>query len=155
MGLDNYLVVGTVGRLTEQKNPLGIIKIIKELSLLNSDCRFLWIGVGEMESIIKQSIHDNDLDDIVIMLGSRSDVNELMQAMDVFILPSFWEGLPVAAVEAQAAGLPCIISNWVHSIIEMSAEQRKDNYDIIAKKNYDIAVTSAMISEFYLKLFEK
>lgn len=111
--VDNKFVIGTVGRLVYQKNPFYAIDVIAELYKKNLDIQYWWIGDGPLENEVENYAHELGLDDVVKFLGRRSDVAKLYQAMDVFFLPSKFEGLPVTGVEAQAVGLPCVVSDTI------------------------------------------
>ena len=109
----NKLVIGTVARMTWQKNPFFAIKVIKDLVRNNKNVQYWWIGSGELDKQVQKYIDDNHLNEYVKLFGSRDDVSSLYSAMDVFFLPSLFEGLPITSIEAQAAGLPCVISDSV------------------------------------------
>lgn len=111
LGLENKYVIGHVGRFAYQKNHSFLIDIFNEIHKRDEDAVFVLIGTGELENEIKQKVNSLNLSEYVMFLGQRNDVNEIMQAMDVFVLPSFYEGLPVVGIEAQAADLPCILSD--------------------------------------------
>jgi len=113
LSLENNFVVGTVGRFQPQKNPLFLIEIFLELKKKCNNAKLLWVGSGIMEKEIKHKINELKLDDDVILLGDRSDVQSLYQAMDVFLLPSLYEGLPVVGIESQCSGLPTIVSDTI------------------------------------------
>lgn len=113
MNVENKLVVATVGRASYQKNPFFILDIVKELTNDNSDIVFWWIGNGPLEEQIVEYAEKIGLKRNFIFLGKRSDVLDLYQAMDCFLLPSIFEGLPVTGVEAQAMGLPMVVSDTV------------------------------------------
>lgn len=108
----NCFVVGCVGRITEQKNPLAIIDIFSEIKKIQNNSILIIAGEGEEKyiSAMKNRINGYKLNDCVKFLGNCKKVPELMQSLDVFLMPSLWEGLPVVLVEAQAAGLPCYCS---------------------------------------------
>jgi glycosyltransferase involved in cell wall biosynthesis len=111
-------VIGHVGRFSEQKNHQFIIDIAAEITKIYPKMRLLLVGEGRgessLQSNIKQKVAQLGLADHVIFAGSRSDVPRLMLgAMDVFLLPSLYEGLPLVLLEAQAAGLPCIFSDVI------------------------------------------
>ena len=108
---DDTLVIGHIGRFVEQKNHRFLIDIFNELHKQNDNSILLLIGQGPLMEEIKQKVNSLNLTDSVKFLGQRDDVNKLYQAMDVFVLPSLYEGLPVVGVEAQAAGLLCILSS--------------------------------------------
>lgn len=105
LNVEDKLVIGVVGRLTFQKNPQMSIEILREIRKTRKDAVMLMVGIGDLGKEVVQLIKAYDLGDAVRLLGFRQDVPALMQAMDVFVLPSRWEGLGIVYVEAQAAGL--------------------------------------------------
>ena len=106
-------VVGHVGRFMYQKNHKLLIDIFAKLLKEKSEARLLLIGEGELIGQIKEKVERLGIRGTVIFTGVRNDVNKLYSVMDVFCLPSFYEGMPVVAWEAQANGLPCVFSDWV------------------------------------------
>lgn len=104
-------VVGFVGRLSSEKNPLFSLKIMKEIRKKNNNAVLLMAGAGAEEGSIHQYIKGNQMQECVRLLGKRNDAERLYQAFDVFILPSVFEGFPLVAVEALASGLPVILSS--------------------------------------------
>ena len=114
MGISkNAFVVGHVGRFGREKNHRLLIEIIEKAVWKNHDVTLLLVGDGDLRPSIQQQVKDAKLNERVIFAGNRSDVPRLMKAMDVFVLPSLYEGLPVVIIEAQAAGLPCVVSSVV------------------------------------------
>lgn len=110
----NALVVGHVGRFVEQKNHTFLIDIFAALTKKEPNSFLLLVGDGPMRSSIEKKVDNLCIRDKVIFAGIRGDIPRLMKgAMDMFVFPSIYEGLPVVLIEAQAAGLPCIISNVV------------------------------------------
>ncbi len=107
------LVVGHVGRFTFAKNHSLLIDIFAALHRGKADSILVLIGEGELEQKIRDKVDSLGLSDCVRFLGVRNDVNKLYSAMDVFCLPSCYEGLPVVLIEAQANGLPCVASDVV------------------------------------------
>lgn len=108
------MVIGHVGRFAEQKNHGFLIDVVEELISRRPDACFLLIGDGPLRASIEDNVRVRNLSHAVRFLGVRSDVAQLMMnAMDVLLLPSLYEGLPVVLIEAQAAGLPCVISDVV------------------------------------------
>lgn len=107
---ENTLVIGHIGRFVKQKNHEFLIDIFKEIHNQRKDSILLLIGQGPLLEPIKEKVKNLNLTNSVLFLGQRNDANELYQAMDVFLLPSLYEGLPVVGVEAQAASLLCILS---------------------------------------------
>lgn len=176
LNLNDKIVLGQVGRLEEVKNYNFTIDLISELVKRNPKYMLLIIGTGSLKDVIVDKIAKLNLKNNVLLLENRNDVNELMQAMDVFLMPSLWEGLPLALVEAQAASLPCIISEnildgilvddivsklninlideWLKKIEEISSvlKTRKNFTEIIKNKGFDIENNVDIISKFYLSL---
>ena len=109
---DDYLV-GHVGRLSQQKNHAYLLEIFREILRLHPDSKLLLVGDGELRQTIEEEIVSFGLQDKIVITGNRSDVNELLSAMDVLVFPSKYEGLPVTLVEAQCNGLPCVISDKI------------------------------------------
>lgn len=109
----NKRIVGTVGRLAPQKNPIFAMDVFKKFSESRRDVEYWWIGNGDMDRQVKDYAEKIGIADHVRFLGGRDDVIELYQAMDVFFLPSLFEGLPVTGIEAQAMGLPMVVSDTV------------------------------------------
>ncbi len=107
------ILIGHVGRFTNQKNHTFLIDIFYEMVKQNKNVKLIMVGIGEKEQEIKNRVKELKIENNVIFAGFRKNVNEIMQAMDVFLLPSLYEGLPVVGVEAQAAGLPCFMSKDV------------------------------------------
>lgn len=108
---DDTLVMGHVGRFVEQKNHKFLIDIFNELHKKEKNSILLLIGHGPLMNEVKEKVKNLELEDCVKFLGQRNDTNELYQAMDIFCLPSLYEGLPVVGIEAQASGLLCFFSN--------------------------------------------
>lgn len=114
LGVDNKtILVGHVGRFSYQKNHEYLIHLFANMHEKYSDTKLLLIGVGENMDSIRNLVSVLNIESSVIFLGLRHDVNRLMQAMDCFILPSRFEGLPVVGIEAQAADLPCFFSDSI------------------------------------------
>ena len=113
-GLSNrYFVIVHVGRFHPAKNHELIIDIFEDVCRVNTDSMLLLIGNGELESSIKEKVMNLGLSNKVWFLEERQDVPQLLSACDCFLFPSLYEGLGIALVEAQAAGLKCVISNKV------------------------------------------
>ena len=133
----------------------------------------LLIGIGEKEKEIRKQIKNYDLEEKVIFLGNRDDVNELYQAMDVFVMPSFFEGVPVTGIEAQFAGLPCVFSekvpqevqftnacafyslgdtpkSWANKILAIISEFNRNDISIsAAKSKYNIKNSKELLQSIY------
>ena len=174
LGLTDKFVIGHVGRFCYQKNHEFLIDIFENVH--NKDCNsvLLLIGIGELVDSIKAKVRRKGLDDAVIFLGVRSDVNELYQAMDVFVLPSRYEGLGMVAIESQVAGLPTICSDaipeearvsncvsflalstsidmWSKKILTFKCFIRKDISKKIRDTEFDIKIQAKKLEKFYAK----
>lgn len=177
-GLNDQFVIGHVGRFNLQKNHSFLIDVFYELLKKEPHAKLLLVGGGDGENKIKEKVHQLGIDQNVIFAGVCSNVNELLQAMDVFVFPSIYEGLPVTLIEAQAAGLPCVvsqnvpeessitdlvyrigleeeISKWVNQILCLKKKERKDYSETIQESGYDIETNAKWLTNFYLQLLEE
>ncbi len=112
--LENKFIVGHVGNFLPVKNHIFICKIVNELKTREiKNFKFICLGDGATRNEIENYIEANHLEENMILLGSRTDMSRFYQAMDLFVLPSHFEGFPMVLVEAQTAGLDCIISDKV------------------------------------------
>lgn len=111
--LEDKYVIGHVGRFQYQKNHEFLVDVFNEYLKLDNKAVLMLVGQGEGEEAIRQKVADLGMTENVMFMGVRSDVNKLLQAMDIFVLPSHFEGLPLVLVEAQTAGLPCYASKDV------------------------------------------
>ena len=169
---ENDYVIGHVGRFAEQKNHAFIIETFLELQEKSKNYKLLLVGDGELKESIINKFAELGLSDSVIFTGNVSNVQDYMQAMDLFILPSLFEGLPVTGVEAQACGLPCVFSDtitteikitdnvefasldnkdkWIETIEKMIALPKADNTEKIRAAGYDIRDTAKKLEEIYM-----
>lgn len=113
LGIENKFVIGHVGRFMYQKNHEFLIDVFSEVVKCEPNAALLLIGDGPLKSQIMQKVKNLHIEDKVYFLGLRSDVQDLYNAMDLFVLPSYYEGLPVVGVECQANGLPTLVSTNV------------------------------------------
>lgn len=113
------LVIGNVARLQEVKNHAKMIEIARHMKSCQIKFKMLFVGRGELENKIKEDIKLYGLENEVCLLGVRSDVPDLLHIMDVLLMPSLFEGNPVSLIEAQAAGIPCVISDIITDKIDM------------------------------------
>lgn len=179
LDLTDELVVGHVGRFNPQKNHAFLLDIFAALLKKEPSAVLLLVGGGEGMPKIQAKAQELGIAEHVRFLGVRSDVADLMQAMDVFVFPSLYEGLPVTMVEAQASGLPCIISDkvppecilteglvnimplsaspeaWAEKILAIRAVPRTDRRAEIAAHGFDITTEAVKLQEFYIKSVEK
>lgn len=173
--LKDEFVVGHVGRFDPAKNHEFLLKIFYELKKDTPDAKLMLVGGGNGKEKIEREVERLSLEDDVIFTGVSSDVNELMQAMDVFVMPSLYEGFPVTMVEAQTAGLPCVISDkvpiecavtrglvssvklsdgvevWASEILKTKAIERKSHLDEIIENGFDIKQAAKWLEEYYAK----
>lgn len=173
--IDNKLVVGHVGRFVKQKNHDFLIDIYKEIQKIENNSVLILVGAGPLEEEIKQKVKGYGLEDKIIYLKERNDVNKLMQMMDVFCIPSLYEGLGIVLIEAQTSGLPCIISDtipneaivtdivtkkslnetaeeWAKTIIKVAkSNKRKSQLDKVIKNGYDISENIKILEGIYLE----
>lgn len=179
LGLENEFTIGHVGRFNQPKNHPFLLDIFATLLKEEPNAILLLVGGGEGMSKMQEKVQELGIAEHVRFLGVRSDVADLMQAMDMFVLPSLYEGLPVTMVEAQAAGLPCIISDkvppecilteglvdvmtlsaspeaWAEKILAKRAIPRTDRRAEIAAHGFDITTEAVKLQEFYLKVYEQ
>lgn len=174
---NDSLVIGHVGRFENPKNHSFIIDIFSQLLKTNKSSVLLLIGEGSLRKSIEEKVNSLGISNKVIFAGLRTDVNELLQAMDVFLFPSLYEGLPVSIVEAQASGLPCVISDkvpieckktdlvyqmnlsdtpekWADKIEELSKIERRNTYQEIKESGFDIKANAEKLEEFYLNVYK-
>ena len=179
LGLTDELVIGHVGRFNQPKNHPFLLGIFAALLKKQPNAVLLLVGGGEDMPKIQVKAQELGIAERVRFLGVRSDVAELMQAMDVFVFPSLYEGLPVTMVEAQASGLPCLISDkvppecllteglvesvplsesadvWAKKILERRGTPRTDRSAEIAAHGFDITTEAVKLQEFYLNAYEQ
>ena len=172
---DNQFVLGNVGSLNKQKNQAFLLRIFADLIHNNKNKQFILLIVsdGPLKNELQKLSEELAIVDKVIFLGRREDVDELFQAMDLFILPSLYEGLPVVGIEAQASGLACLFSNtitkevdicntdflditngtkeWVDMIEKLGGYQRKDEINAIQHKGFDIKMEAEKLTNYYIK----
>lgn len=169
------LVIGHVGRFVPQKNHLFLLDCFAEAARQRPEAVLLLVGDGSLREAVERRAAQLKIADRVIMTGVRADVSDLLQAMDVFVLPSRYEGLGIVAVEAQASGLPCVISDkvpdecvvtqglvtqmhltdtpaqWAEHILSRSSVVRTDRYEEVRAAGYDIVDSAKRLEEFYLE----
>ncbi len=110
---DESIVIGHIGRFMTQKNHLFLIDAFSRLLDFAPNVLLILVGEGELKAEVERKVRANGVEDRVIFLGQRSDVSSLYQAFDVFAFPSLYEGLGMVLIEAQVAGLPCVVSDCV------------------------------------------
>ena len=119
-GVDQFAVLGHVGRFNSYKNHRFIIKVFKELQSIDKDLRLVLIGDGPLKNSIEKQVMEENLDQFVQFLGNIDYADKVYNMMDCFIMPSVSEGFGSAAVEAQANGLPTILSEAVSPEVKIN-----------------------------------
>ena len=172
LGVEDKFVIGHVGRFNLQKNHEFLVKRFADFAKTNEDAILVLIGNGELQEKIKEMAKEYGIETKVKFLGLREDIPQLLQAMDLFLFPSLFEGLPVTLVEAQAAGLPCVISDmitdeimitdqiskvslsgntslWNQEIAKYRYSKRKNTIEDIIEHGFDIEKNARWLEEFY------
>lgn len=134
LGIENKVVIGNIARFSYQKNHEFLIKVFKEFLKICPNAVLILIGGGELKSEIETQIENLHLTKFVYFMGIRNDVCELVNALDYFVLPSRWEGLPVTMVEVQANGLPILASDTITKEIRLNNNVNYLSLDIGAKE---------------------
>lgn len=177
-GLEGKLVIGSVARFNEVKNHIFMVKIAESLKIIGADFKMLFVGNGGLQELIQKQVEEANLQNEVIFTGLRNDINDIMHTLDVFLMPSHFEGNPVTLVEAQAAGVPCVITDiitdkmnmglglihkcslnespgkWANMILLASTNKCNDLKLIrkqILNSGYDAQTTANKLQSIYLK----
>lgn len=158
---DDAFVVGHVGRFYPQKNHAFLIDVFQQIHLMKSNSYLFLVGNGQLMDDVKNKVAEIGLENNVIFLGERSDVPSIMCAIDVFVFPSFFEGMPNTVIEAQAIGVPCYISDaitreakiidkvtyislndnaekWARCIMSKDNTPDRNTYEMFKNAKYDI-----------------
>lgn len=166
-------VIGNVGRFCKVKNHTFLVDVFGEVLKENSKAKLVLVGKGENMGRIRSKVKEMGIESSVLFLGVRKDVCELLQMMDIFVAPSIYEGVPVSIIEAQAAGLRCVISSgipmdckitdlvtqigldkgiyyWSEHILNNCIYQRTNRSEDIKKNHYDIAENAKRLQNLYL-----
>ncbi|KPB05741.1 glycosyltransferase family 1 protein [Bacillus sp. CHD6a] len=177
LNIEDKFVIGHIGRFHAQKNHDLLINIFKEVHDKNKDAVLLLVGEGHLRNSIEKKVDELGLNNNVIFTGVRTDIPELLQAMDVFVFPSLYEGLGIVVIEAQTAGLQSIVADtlpaevyltdliqtvplsapidtWAQKIIQYSGGYNRDSnsHQIINSKGYDIEQNALWLENFYLNM---
>lgn len=178
--LENKTVIGHVGRFNVQKNHRRLLDIFKEYLKFDASSVLLLVGEGELENEMKEKAKNLGIFENVIFCGLCENVNELYMAMDIFVMPSLFEGLPVVGIEAQATGIPCVFSSvitdevvlsdfsvrvpleesngkWAQTIFELLKREnnRENGKNIVVNAGYDIITESKRIENLYLQMAKR
>ena len=171
--LQGKFVIGHVGRFASQKNHSFLVDIFSEIVKRDKSAALVLLGDGELLEKMKEKVRGLGLQDAVLFPGNVNNVNEWYQAMDVFVLPSIWEGLPVSGIEAQTADLPCFFSEdvtreaailptasfisrkqgpdvWAERILSCKNRSgRTSQKSVIQDAGYDINVEAVKLMQLY------
>lgn len=177
LGLKDYFVVGHVGRFMAQKNHSKLLDIFHIIYQKNPQSRLLLIGEGELMDKVRQKACRLNIADAVIFAGNQKNMPKWYHAMDVFVLPSLFEGLSIAGIEAQAAGLPCVFSDalsleaaitkrvhyvsltesdavWADVILSCIGGSRTNTQTLLQQAGYDISVEAFRLQDKYLHMVQ-
>ena len=171
LGLGEHFTIMHVGRLCHPKNHTFLLDAFACLLENNPKAKLVLVGDGELREEVEQKTNRLPKNS-VLLLGTRNDIPKLLQAADVFVFPSVFEGLPVTMIEAQAAGLPCVMSDtitdecivtdlvtalpitdpqiWAEEILKKRGTVRTDRLADIQASGYDIAAAAEKLTRFYL-----
>lgn len=175
MNWEDKHVIMNVGRFMEQKNHSFLIDVYKAVHEQHPDALLVLVGEGPLMESIKQKVESLSLTDCVQFLGRRNDVPELLNAADVFFLPSLFEGLPVVSIEAQANGLPIVMSEgitrecgitdiasfvafdaplekWIEPLMKDNRNNRSEYVQKVREKNFDLDIEADKLRSFYLNV---
>ena len=173
LNIKNKKVIGFIGRLQYQKNPEFLIEIFRDINKKDKNTVLVIVGVGDLQQKVNELIEEYDLKNNVILLGTRTDIAELLQAFDLFILPSRFEGLGIVLIEAQASGLSCIASAdvipkevkitnllefislkenskvWAQTALKMIGNNRINTINKITLEGYNIETQIKILENLY------
>ena len=171
LGIDSKYVIGHVGRFTYQKNQGFLVDVFEELLKTDPSSHLMLVGAGEDFEKIQEIVKSKGLEQNVTLTGSVTNVQDNLQAMDVFVLPSRFEGLGIVAIEAQCAGLPVIASDvvprdiairncefvslsegtdkWIQAIRKYKDTPREDNSALVSEQGFDARSTADLVASLY------
>lgn len=170
---DGTLVLGTLGRCSQEKNQTFLLDVAEALGARGVDYKVAIAGDGPLRGELEEQISQRALVGKVVALGSRGDARDLYSGFDCFALPSLFEGLPVSAVEAQATGLPCFLSDtitrdvafgkveflplgdaeaWANAVLAGSGERKPAERGLLAHSGFDINVEAKRLVEYYRQI---
>lgn len=179
LGIEDKLVLGHIGRLNDQKNQVFLLKIFAEVAKINQDAILLMVGTGPKEEEIKNIINTHPYKNRIIMYGETTTPERMYSAMDLFVFPSKYEGLPVTLLEAQISGLSCVVSDvvtqevmfsgnverlplsadvslWAGKVLSVERPDRNAVWDLSEKfMKYDIKQSVHILEKSYLSAMHK
>ena len=171
IGISDRIVLGNVGRNSYTKNQEFLVRCFSKAVLENHNLYLIMIGQGENTLKVRNLVDELGLNDSVLCLGWEDNINDFLQAFDMFCLPSKFEGLPISAIEAQASGLPCLISDsvtdevnitglveflplnedkWIEDMISAKrSDGRKDTRQAFVESGFDIRASAELLCGLY------
>lgn len=172
---EDQIVIGNISRFSAQKNHAFLLDIFERIRGMEPRAVLLLVGDGDLRPQIEEKIRRAGLENSVILTGVQPNTWDYYRVMDVFLMPSHYEGLPVSMVEAQASGLPCCVSSavpeesaitglvrfralddgaeqWASWVLACAGLPRRDMSEAIRRAGYDISATSQWLEEFYTKV---
>ncbi len=175
--LNGKFVIGHVGRFCYQKNHDFLIDVFNEIYKLEKSAVLILIGEGELEKQIKDKVKKLGLEKAVLFCGTCNNINEFYQAMDVFVLPSYYEGFGIVSIESQTSGLPTICSDktpvetklcdnieyisldnsalfWANAVLNKKNYNRKDESIAVKNNGFDISTEAKKLEDFYCNIRE-
>jgi glycosyltransferase involved in cell wall biosynthesis len=175
---EDCFVIGHIGSFTYVKNHTFLLKFFMEILKKRENAILFLIGDGPLFSEIKKEACELGLADKVIFHGLTLEVNAYMQMFDVFVLPSWFEGMPLTGIEAQCAGLPCVFSDnvtrevdltgncqflslqdnpsvWAEKIIALTSFQRKDNSGMVQEHGFDIQDSALKLKNVFVQAYSR
>lgn len=176
LNIEDKFVIGNIGRLHEQKNQSFLIDVFYEIQKKKDSAVLLIIGKGPLKNELEEKVKNLGISSKVFFLENRKDIERIYQGMDVFVLPSLFEGLGIVAIEAQTSGLPVIASTgvakeanitdnirnidlnepidaWVEAICKAKVKNRRSIENIVRKSKFNIKNNTKFLQEFYLKKY--
>lgn len=176
LNLEDKFVIGNIGRLHKQKNQSFLIDVFNEIQKKKDSAVLLIIGKGPLKNELEEKVKNLGISSKVFFLENRKDIERIYQGMDVFVLPSLFEGLGIVAIEAQTSGLPVIASTgvakeanitdnirnidlnepidaWVEAICKAKVKNRRSIENIVRKSKFNIKNNTKFLQEFYLKKY--
>ncbi|MEW4354203.1 glycosyltransferase family 1 protein [Streptococcus pneumoniae] len=165
---EDTFVLGSIARFHKQKNHVFMLSMFEKLLRVRPNSRLIAVGEGDLKQEMEDLAKELKIADKVLFLGARKDIPQLLQAMDVFVLPSLYEGLGIVAIEAQAAGLKCLLADtvpkeakitnhatflplkeeaWVEALADFKTYERCDMRQAIREAGYDSRYSVGMVEE--------
>ncbi len=174
LNLEDKFVIGHVGRFVEVKNHSFLLDVFKGILAIRKDAVLVLVGDGPLRHETENKAKQLGIDQNIRFMGVQENIPRFLNAFDVFVLPSIFEGAPVSVVEAQSTGLPCIISDnvsreiaitelchfipchdcqkWIHAIIDITNNMRYSQNEKITRVGWDIIQTTKQLEYYYLNL---